>query len=212
MQLSIDWGSATLVAILTGFVGVLSFFSSAAANERTSRTDSIGSIQVYMTPDEARVKLFPDAVEFRREVKPIPLSFKSDLERQLGRRFAEDSLTVFIAQDSKAEIKGYVVISEEIGKYRPITFAVGIDPQFRVQGAAILVYRESRGGEVRRSRFLRQYFGKTARDPIRINRDIVNITGATLSVRSLNFGVKKLLKMTEYFYEDRGRDQASELP
>ena len=165
-----------------------------------SSGEEIRSIHVYLTPDEARLELFPEATSFERDVRPIPGSFKEDLERRLGRRFDEDSLEVYIAYDRSRALLGYSVVTEEIGKYRPITFMVGVDTDFRVRGAAVLVYRESRGGEVRRSRFLRQYRGKSARDPIRINRDIIGISGATMSVRSLNFGIKKVLAVTEFLY------------
>ena len=84
---------------------------------------------------------------------------------------------------------------------------MGIGADFKIGGAAILVYRESRGGEVRRSRFLRQYRGKSSADPIRINRDIINITGATLSVRALNTGIKKQLVLVEAFYGQPGGSQ-----
>ena len=162
--------------------------------------DEIGSVQVYMTPEQGRAKLFPDAVEFACEVQHLDAAAKAGLVAQLGRAFADDSLEVYIAYGEDRTLLGYTIVSEEIGKFRPITFMVAIAPEFAVQGAAVLVYRESRGGEVRQSRFLRQYRGKDRDDPIRINRDIVNITGATMSVRSLNFGVRKLLALTEHFY------------
>lgn len=165
-----------------------------------SSDEDIRSIHVYLTPDQARLELFPETTSFEREVRLIPGSFKEDLERRLGRRFDEDSLEVHIAYDPKRNLLGYSVVTEEIGKYRPMTFMVAMGTDFRVRGAAVLVYRESRGGEVRRSRFLRQYRGKSARDPIRINRDIIGISGATMSVRSLNFGIKKVLAVTEFLY------------
>ena len=160
----------------------------------------IGSIQVYMTAEEAQAKIFPAFASTRLEVKAVPVVLKGQIEDQLGRRFAEDSLRVRLLYDAGDRFLGYAIVTEEIGKYRPITFMVGIDPHFRVEAAAVLVYRESRGGQVRRSRFLRQYRGKSSADPIRINRDIINISGATLSVRSLNFGVRKLLYLTEALY------------
>ena len=163
----------------------------------------IGSIQVYLTPDEARRQIFPEASAFDREVRLVPAAVKDHLKRKLGGLVSEDSLDVWLAYDDGGSLLGYAATVEEIGKYRPITFMVGIDPRFRVVAAALLVYRESRGGEVRRSRFLRQYQGKSSRDPIRINRDIVNITGATLSVRALNFGVRKLVSLTELLYGGR---------
>ena len=88
---------------------------------------------------------------------------------------------------------GYAVVAEEVGKFYPITFLVGVDTDLRVKGVRVLVYRESHGGGVRRIRYLRQYRGKSLSDPIRRHRDIINISGATLSVDALNRGVKKVL-------------------
>ncbi|NKB68229.1 MAG: FMN-binding protein [Candidatus Latescibacteria bacterium] len=164
--------------------------------------DFIGTTQVYLTPDQARAKVFPKATFFKREMRPLGADLKALLVARLGRPIAQDSLGVDLAYDAADNLLGYAVIAEEIGKYRPITFMVGINPAFQVQKVAVLVYRESRGGEVRRARFLRQYAGKSATDPIRINRDIINITGATMSVRSLNFGVRKVLYLTQALYGD----------
>jgi hypothetical protein len=92
---------------------------------------------------------------------------------------------------------GLGVVAEEVGKYRPFTFLVGATPTLKVQNVEVLVYRESRGGEIQRSRFLRQYRGKDASDPIRLNRDILNIAGATMSVNAMNHGVKRVLLTLE---------------
>ncbi len=160
----------------------------------------LSGARVYMQPEEARVQLFPKAVRFESVVHSLSLQAKETLVETLGRPFAEETLAVDLAYDKDGELLGYAVISEEIGKFRPITFIVGIDTEMTVLGAGVLVYRESHGGQVRQSRFLRQYVGKRSVDPIRINRDIVNISGATLSVRALNFGVRKVLALTEHFY------------
>ena len=90
-------------------------------------------------------------------------------------------------------------ILEEIGKEMPITIGIVVQDN-KIERVKILAYRESRGGQVRRSRFLRQYRGKDSDDSIRINQDIINITGATLSVRALNFGVRKTLALFELVY------------
>jgi len=165
-----------------------------------ARADEIGTVQVYLSPEEGRAKIFPAAVRFERELHRLSPAVKVDLIEQLGRNFADDSLAVDLAYGKSGALLGYAIVAEEIGKFRPITFMVGIDRQFAVLGAAVLVYRESRGGQVRQPRFLRQYTGKDLGDPIRINRDIINISGATLSVRSLNFGVRKVLAFAAHFY------------
>jgi hypothetical protein len=64
----------------------------------------------------------------------------------------------------------------------------------------LMVFREARGSEVGRKRFNSQYEGKTVLDPIRINKDIINISGATMSVRSISAGVKRVLVLIDEFY------------
>ena len=63
-----------------------------------------------------------------------------------------------------------------------------------------MVYREVRGGEIRQRRFLSQYKGKRSSDPIQLDRDIVGVTGATLSVQGANRAVHKALAVLELVY------------
>jgi hypothetical protein len=46
---------------------------------------------------------------------------------------------------------------------------------------------------VRDSRFLAQYRGKRAEDPLRPAEDVRNIAGATLSARAIGRGIKKAI-------------------
>src|SRR5262249_18537372 len=95
---------------------------------------------------------------------------------------------------------GYAAIVEEIGKSEPITFMAGVDPEGRVGEVALMVFRESRGAEGREPRFMRQFKGKQLKDPIRVNQDILNYTGATLSSEAMARGVKKALALVDHFY------------
>lgn len=156
--------------------------------------------RVYVTIDKALRETFPGAAQFVPEVRVVGAETRRRLEGTLGRPVDDDTLRVYRALNASGGLLGYGVVSEEIGKYHPITFLVGATPALRVERVTVLVYRESHGADVRRARFLNQYRGKSAASPIRINQDIVNISGATLSVRSLNFGVRKVLALLEEFY------------
>ena len=177
-----------LIALLLGLYGV-----SPAIAQKT------GSIRVYAAGGGA-CSSFSRGGALRVGCAHAERTGQEGSRWGLGRSFSGDSLVVDLAYDDEGKLLGYAVVSEEIGKFRPITFIVGVEPDFSVRGAGVLVYRESYGAEVRKKRFLRQYVGKTQSDPIRINRDIVNISGATMSVRALNFGVRKVLALTEHFY------------
>ena len=148
---------------------------------------------VLLTRDQAVQEVFPEAARTTRERPGLTPAAKRALEASLGRRLTDDTVDVLRVYDVQGVFRGYAVVTEEIGKYRPITFMVGTTPDLRVRDVAVMAYRESRGGDVKRKRFLSQYRGKTAADPIDVGRDIINVSGATISVRSLNAGVKRVL-------------------
>lgn len=88
---------------------------------------------------------------------------------------------------------GLVFVDEVLGKHENITYAVAVTPDGRVSGVEILSYREAHGGEVRSPAWLAQFDGKTLANPFRLDVDIANISGATLSCRSITDGVRRLL-------------------
>ncbi|MEP6601840.1 MAG: FMN-binding protein, partial [Nitrospirota bacterium] len=159
----------------------------------------LSSIDVYLTEEEALKILFPAAQKIQADELRLTPEQKVQIQDRIGWKFPEESFKAFTAQ-SNGTVHGYAVIQETIGKHRPITYIVGVSPEGKVFDVEIMVYRESKGSEVRRKRFNAQYEGKTAQDPISINKDIINITGATMSVRSVSAGVKRALVLVDEFY------------
>ena len=78
-----------------------------------------------------------------------------------------------------------------------ITFAVGLTGSGAVKQIEIMEYRESYGGEVRDEKWRAQFIGKTSAAPLLLDRDIRNISGATLSSRHVTEGVRRLLALYE---------------
>jgi Na+-translocating ferredoxin:NAD+ oxidoreductase RnfG subunit len=159
--------------------------------------EEIGSVQVYLTPGEALREIFEGAAGADTVTAVLLPSERQALEKKLGESLPSDTLQVLRPRDAQGVPLGYAVVAEEVGKYRPITFMVGAGPDLKVKNVEVLVYRESRGGEVRLDRFLRQYRGKSGQNAIRINKDILNVAGATMSVNALNHGVKRVLLCLE---------------
>lgn len=146
--------------------------------------------QVYLTRAQAlKIALPPSDEVITREFEPTAQQRKA-IEKRLGRKLAETSYTFFVSR-SGGKPTGYALILDEQGKYYPITFIVGLAPDGTVREVAIMVYREKRGDAVKRRRFLNQFLGKSARDPLMVNRDIIHLTGATVSSWSIAAGVKK---------------------
>ena len=156
---------------------------------------AVGAAQqgVLRSEADALRDVFPRAAAVAvREWRPTAAE-RAGLARSLGGVAVAESYALRLVYAAGERFLGYALVLEERGKYRPITFLVGVGPEGAVRGTVVMVYRESRGGEVRSPRFLRQYRGKTLDDPVRAGRDIVAITGATISVHALNAGVRRAL-------------------
>jgi hypothetical protein len=75
-------------------------------------------------------------------------------------------------------------VLEEIGKEQPITTGIVVEDG-KIDQVKVLVFRESRGFEVRYPFFTDQFRGATLREGLDLDREIDGISGATLSVRAL---------------------------
>lgn len=154
---------------------------------------------VYLTPEEAAKLTFPDSDSIRLEVITLNENQKRLIEEQIGWQFPESTFDCYIGE-TNGKIDGWAFVQHTIGKHKPMTYMVGVDPDGEITNVEVLVYRESRGSEVGKKRFNYQYQGKTIDDPIRINRDVINISGATMSVRSMSAGVKRALVLAHELY------------
>lgn len=88
---------------------------------------------------------------------------------------------------------GWFIVDEVIGKHEFITYALGLNADGSVKQIEIMDYRETYGYEIREAGWRRQFVGKTSADQLKLDADIKNISGATLSCRHITDGVKRLL-------------------
>lgn len=95
----------------------------------------------------------------------------------------------------RTEKGDWLVVDEVVGKHEMIKYAVGINAEGTVKQIQIMDYVESYGYEVAEKKWHQQFVGKTADAPIKLNKDIDNISGATLSCKHLADGVKRVMTM-----------------
>jgi hypothetical protein len=86
-------------------------------------------------------------------------------------------------------------VLDEIGKEYPITAGFVVDHD-AIDTARVLVYRETRGMEVRYPAFLRQFSGARLQGG-RLTKSIDGISGATLSVQSMDRMARAALVLNE---------------
>lgn len=152
----------------------------------------------YLTVAQAQTLLFPAAKSFVEK----PLKFSSDdrdrIKAAAGVRQRSDEQKVWRAERDGQRL-GWFVIDEVIGKHEFITYAAAISPEGKVLGVEILSYRETHGGQVREAAWRQHFVGKTLAEPFKLDEDVPNISGATLSCRNLTDGVKRLLAIHKLF-------------
>lgn len=155
--------------------------------------------EVFMNEEEAVKLMLPKSQRIRRELIRLTQEKKELIEERIGWKFPEESFEVYIGETGD-KVDGYALLHNTIGKHRHMTYMVGVDGEGHCTNVELLVFREAKGSEVGKKRFNSQYEGKTVSDPIRINKDIINISGATMSVRSISAGVKRVLVLVDEFY------------
>lgn len=151
----------------------------------------------YLTVPQAQAQMFPGA-----HLAPQPLKFNGEqrdrIKAQAGVRQRTDEQAVWRAERD-GKLQGWFIVDEVIGKHEFITYATAISPDGHVLGLEILSYRETHGGQVRAPGWRAGFVGKTVADPLKLDQDIPNIGGATLSCRNLTDGVKRLLVIHQQF-------------
>ncbi|MBI3989299.1 MAG: FMN-binding protein [candidate division NC10 bacterium] len=159
---------------------------------------------VFLTEQEAPEAVFPEATAFERQVIKATPELREKMQALMGKfkpSIWEDAYTTFLAKKG-GEFLGYAVIVEEIGKHRPITFVVGIQPDHKVHDVAIMVFREPYGGQVKERIFLKQYRGKSVTESFLPFQSVRSVAGATLSIHALARGIKKAAALVQAVYQE----------
>ena len=192
------------VALLTGLM--LCVTAMPAGAQGSKRND----IDVMLTKEQALEHVFADA----DEVLEMRVILDPDTANRIGalarRSLDEGGFYVYRARRA-GTVVSYAVVVSQIGKVRPITHIVEVMPDRTVGDLAVMIYRETHGDEVADPRFCEQFRGKSLDDAIRIESDIINIAGSTLSGHALCRGARKALATATVLFIDSPPDQVAEL-
>jgi Na+-transporting NADH:ubiquinone oxidoreductase subunit C len=145
----------------------------------------------YLSIDQAQKAIFPGKTFTAAPIK-LTSAQKKAIEQASGGRVLHDEQQVWRVSGG-----GWFIVDEVVGKHEFITYAVGLNADGPIKQIEVMDYRETYGGEIRNEKWRAQFVGKTSRSTLKLDRDIKNISGATLSCRHITDGVKRLLA----FYE-----------
>lgn len=147
--------------------------------------------ETFLTSEQAAAQLWPGK---KLTSAPVTLTSeqKSAIAKASGVRVRGNEVKAW-----KVEGGGWLIVDNVVGKHEYIDFAMAITAGGAVKGVEILTYRETYGGEVRNAKWRSQFTGKNSAAPLKVDTDIKNISGATLSCVHVSEGVKRLLHTWE---------------
>ncbi|MDF2178864.1 FMN-binding protein [Aliiglaciecola sp. CAU 1673] len=150
--------------------------------------------QIYQSPDDFIRQALGQSV--KPDVIWLDDRIKQDVESILAHPFNKLRLRYWQKEQDT------VWILEEIGKEAPITVGIHV-ANGKIANTQVLIYRESRGDEVRHRFFTDQFLDATLDNNLQLDRHIDGITGATLSVRALT----KISRIALYLHNKVQQEQ-----
>lgn len=168
-------------------------FSATAAAAATHLTVHAAT---YLSVEQAQKEFFPTADRFEAHNVILTDADKELIEKKSGVKVRVAEQKAWRAWKGNAEL-GFFLTDEVYGKHEFITYAVGLDKAGQVGQVQILEYKESYGSEVRNPAWLKQFVGRGSGASLQLEKDVVNISGATLSCKHVTDGVRRLLATFE---------------
>ena len=153
--------------------------------------------KVFLSEEQAQAVMFPGAT--------LTPDFRTLTSAQVSAVEAASDTNVLNTQIKvwKVSTGGWFIIDQVVGKHDFIPFALALDEHGAVKDVEILEYREAYGGEVANARWRAQFSGKNQQSPLKLTKDIQNISGATLSSKHITDGVRRLLATHAVLTADR---------
>lgn len=146
----------------------------------------------YLSVAQAQALLIPQATVFLEQQVTLSDDQRDAIKKRAGVRQRSATQAVWRGE-REGKLLGWFIVDEVIGKHEFITYAASISPEGSVLGVEIMSYRETHGGQIREESWRSQLEGKSLGDRLKLGKDVVNISGATLSCRNVVDGVKRLL-------------------
>ena len=140
----------------------------------------------YLTITQAQSILFPDKL-----LNPMPVELSKEqasiIEKLSDNRVRNLSLNTWKTADGH-----WFIVDQVIGKHENIDIAVAITNKGKIKGIEVLTYRETYGSQIMHLKWRAQFHHKDSSELLKLDKQIKNISGATLSCRHITDGINRL--------------------
>ncbi len=147
---------------------------------------------VWINPDRDIKNFFPGGDSYITDTKRYSKEQGALIEQRINARLDPDENEFkFYRVKKQGKIIGTVLTHQARGKYGAVQTVVGLGNDDRVIGVYVQRHREP--ANLNKESFLKQFQGKTAKDPIAVGKDIEPLTDSDKSSEAVAFSVKKIV-------------------
>jgi len=150
--------------------------------------------------DEARAKVLPEATEFFEDSLAIEKGNNAEIPNPLKRKKAEGNamFKFFVGKDAAGDTVGYTFIASKYGYSGDVKTMVGLTPELKIKQIQIITQTETPGlgANCTKSDFAPKFVDRT-KDNLIVDKDggdIVSMTGATITTRTIANSIKEGLE------------------
>ena len=131
-----------------------------------------------------------EVVDFQLKAIKVEDSINNQLRNKIGNNH-------FFKIESNTVVIGYAYVDKAPSKTDEFDYLILLDKNFIIAKTKVLVYREDYGGEIGSKRWLKQFIGKKSSDNLKYEKEIIPISGATISAISMTNAVNQFLHNLE---------------
>ncbi len=129
-----------------------------------------------------------------------PVVINDSIQKNLTIHISKDNL--FSIQDNN-QLIGYAYVAKAPSKTDEFDYLILLDKNLIVAKTKVLIYREDYGSEIGSKRWLRQFIGKSSNDTLKYQRDIMAISGATISASSMTIAINNFLQNLAVLHQNK---------
>ncbi len=145
--------------------------------------------------DKELVKAFE-----KSNLQLVSITIPAEVNTQLGKKIGASNLFQIV---NTKEVIGFAYIDKAPSKTDEFDYLILLDKGLIILKTKILIYREDYGGEIGSKRWLQQFIGKSSKDQLKYKKDIMAISGATISANSMTIAVNTFLKNLTILKENK---------
>jgi len=126
-----------------------------------------------------------------KEISLENIVISKEVNKQLFKKIGAHNLYKIIVDKS---FVGYAYVDKAPSKTDEFDYLILLDTDLIIKKTKVLVYREDYGGEIGSRRWLKQFIGKSSSDNLKYEKEIIAISGATISARAMTVAINTFLK------------------